>query len=140
MGRVQTGHSLFTESLHQRLGPCAMVGDLAELGKEDMLQYDPYKDEMQNAETVPTLDEGLEVIPELGDQYLNACILLLRGDRMAKGQVVHLKNDDNSDTIGRTNQNPILGTHLYKVEFIREEITKLAVNNITELMMGMSIF
>ena len=34
-------HSLFMESLHQRLGPLAIVGDLAKLITEDMPQYDP---------------------------------------------------------------------------------------------------
>ena len=35
-------HSFFMEYLHQRLGPHALVGDLAEMGIEDMLQYDQY--------------------------------------------------------------------------------------------------
>ena len=33
------------ELLHQRLGPHARVGDLADLGTEDMLQYDPHEDD-----------------------------------------------------------------------------------------------
>ena len=41
------------ESLHQRLGSHAMVGDLADLGAEDLQQYNPYEDELQNVETFP---------------------------------------------------------------------------------------
>ena len=36
--------------------------------------------------------------------------------------------------IGRSNQNPILKTYLYKVEFPVSEITEMAVNIITESM------
>ena len=42
---MQAACILFMESLNKRLGPQAMVGDLAELGVEDMLQYDPCVDD-----------------------------------------------------------------------------------------------
>ena len=48
------------ESLHQRLGPHAMVRDLVELGVEDRPWYDPYKDELQNADMSPILNEEPE--------------------------------------------------------------------------------
>ena len=47
--------SSFMESLFQRLGPHAMVRDLAKLGVEDTLQYDPYEDKLQNAKMFPIL-------------------------------------------------------------------------------------
>ena len=50
--------SLFMESLHQRFGTHAAVGNLADLGTEDTLQYDPYEDELQNVETFSILDEN----------------------------------------------------------------------------------
>ena len=40
--------SSFMKSLHQSIGPHAMVGDLAELEVEDMLQSDQNEDELQN--------------------------------------------------------------------------------------------
>ena len=57
-------YSLFMESPCQRLGSQAMVRDSVELGTEDMLQYDPYDDESQNADTFPILDKESEVTPE----------------------------------------------------------------------------
>ena len=126
--------SLFLESHHQRLGPCAMVGDLVELVAEDTLHYNPYEDELQNAEMFPILDEGPVVIPEWGDQYVNAEILLPRVNSMARSQVVHQKQDVDGNTIGRSNQNPILSTHLTELEFPGGEITELAANIIAELM------
>ena len=52
------------ELLHQRLGPHAMVDDLAELGADDTLQYDLHEDKSQNAETFLTVEEEPEVTPE----------------------------------------------------------------------------
>ena len=83
---------------------------------------------------------GVEVTPydpyeeKLGDQYVNAEILLPRGDTMARGQVVHQKHDADGNPIGRSNQNLILDTCLYKVEFPGREMTELAANIIAESM------
>ena len=55
------------KSFHQRLGPHAMV-DVPVM--KDMPQYNLYKDESQNVETFPYLDEEPEVTLEWGDQYL----------------------------------------------------------------------
>ena len=106
------------EPLHYRLGHHAMVDDLADLGVADMLQYDPHEDKSQNVETFPVLDEEQKV----GSQYLNAEIPLPRRDKIDGGQVVHLKHDADGNTLGRSNQNLILDTHLYEVEFPGGEI------------------
>ena len=65
------------------LGPCARLSDLVNLGVEETPQYDPYEDKLQNAEIIPMLNEEPEVIPEWGDQYVNAEMLLSREDKMA---------------------------------------------------------
>ena len=64
-------YSSILESFHQRLGSQAMVDDLADLGMEDMSQYDSYKDKSQNVETSPSLDEP-DATLEWEDQILNA--------------------------------------------------------------------
>ena len=75
------------------------------------------------------MDEEPEVNPEWGDQYVNADILLPKGDAMARGQVVGQKQDANGNIIGKFNQYPIiLKTSLYEVEFSGEEMTELAAN------------
>ena len=53
--------SSFMESLHWKLGPCDKLRELVDLGVEETPQYDPYEDELQNAETFPILDEEPEV-------------------------------------------------------------------------------
>ena len=54
------------ESLHQRLGPCAMVRDLVELGVEDTPQYNPYEDKLHKVEIFPILDKEPEITLEWG--------------------------------------------------------------------------
>ena len=68
----------------------------------------------------------------MGYQYVNAEILLPRGDKMARGQLVCQKHDADGNLIGRSYQNPILDTHLYKVGFPGGEMTELAANIIAE--------
>ena len=53
---------------------------------------------------------------------------------MVRGQVVGWKHDADGNPIGRSNQNFILDTFLYEVEFPGGEINKLAANIIAELM------
>ena len=49
------------ESHHQRLGPCTIVGDLVDVGTENMLQCDFSEHESQNVERFPILDKKPEV-------------------------------------------------------------------------------
>ena len=72
---------------------------------------------MQTAKSFSMLDEEPEVTLEWGVQYLNAEILLPIGKKMARGRVVCQKHDANGNLIGRSNQNLILDTCLYEVEF-----------------------
>ena len=53
---------------------------------------------------------------------------------MVRGQVVCWKQHADGNAIGRSNQNPILDTHLYEVEFPKGNITELAGNIIAESM------
>ena len=53
---------------------------------------------------------------------------------MARGQVIHQKHDANGNPTGRSNENTILDTHLYEVEFSGGEITELTDEIIAELM------
>ena len=53
---------------------------------------------------------------------------------MTRCLVVCKNHDASSNAFGRSNQKPILETHLYEVEFPGEEITELAANIIEESM------
>ena len=49
------------ESLHQELGPSVRLSNLVECGVKETPQYDPYQDELKNAEMFTMLDEEPEV-------------------------------------------------------------------------------
>ena len=53
---------------------------------------------------------------------------------MTRDQVLHLKHNAFGDLNGRSNQNYILVTHIYKVKFHWGKITELAANIIVESM------
>ena len=65
----------------------------------------------------PQLTEELELMPEVGDHYIEAEILLPRGDEMARGHVVAWSHDVNGNIMGRAHTNLILDTRTYQVEF-----------------------
>ena len=98
------------ESLHKRLGPCAMVRDLVEPHEEGILQSNPYENKSQNAKMFLIMDIDQEVIPKSGEEYVNADTLPPKRDRMARSRVVHQNQDTDSNPISRSNQNPILDT------------------------------
>ena len=64
--------------VHERLESCVLPRDLEDLGLENTPQYDPYEDETQNEQLFPQLAEELEPMPEVGDHYIGAEILLCR--------------------------------------------------------------
>ena len=71
------------------LCPQAMMDNLADLDADDMPQYDSSEDDSQNGMAFPSLEEEPEIISVWGDQYLNAEILILRGDNKVRGKLLH---------------------------------------------------
>ena len=53
------------------------------------------------------LADELKPMPEAGDYYIRADILLPRGDEMARGHVVVQSHDANGNIMGRAHANPI---------------------------------
>ena len=49
----------------------------------------------------------------MGDQYVRAEILLLRGDQMTRGHVMVRSKDAKGIVMGRSHLNPILDTRMY---------------------------
>ena len=120
--------------VYERPGPCILPRELEDSRLVDTPQYDPYEDETQNEQTFPQLAEELEPMPEVGDHYIGAEILLPRGDQMARGHVVARSRDANGNVMGRSHTNPILDTRTYQVEFTGGEVTELTTNVIAESM------
>ena len=101
-------------------------------GLENTPQYDPYENKTQNKQTFPQQAEELELMPEVGDHYIGAEILLPRGNEMARGNVLAQSHDSNRNIMGRAHMNPILNTRMYQVEFGGGKVTELTANIIAE--------
>ena len=109
---------MFIEYLHLSLSPHDEARDFVELAVEDTPEYDPLRMNQRKLKHVPF---GMKIKSNfrVGDQYLKADIIFPRGDKIARGHIVHLKCDADGNPMSRSNQNYILVTHLYEVEFSR---------------------
>jgi hypothetical protein len=72
--------------------------------------------------------------PEADDNYVNASLMLPRGNALARGTVIGQKRDARGDPIGNANTNPILNSRVYRVEFEDGDVCELTANVIAESM------
>ena len=72
----------------QNLGSQVIPRELEDIGLENTPQFNPYEDETQKKETFLHLADELEPMPEVGDHYIGAEILLPGGDEMVRGHGV----------------------------------------------------
>ncbi len=73
-----------------------------------------------------------EVTPKIGDNYLSAKLMLPKGSVMVKGHVTARKRDRDFNPVGHANDNPILDTRSYIVNFDDGDQTELTANMIAE--------
>ena len=130
----QAAMKSFNESIEVKLGPKAFIDDFKDLGIDEPPILDRYEDDDLDGRMPDPPDEELDATPEVGDSYVNTEVMLSRGDRMARGKVVRRKRDAEGNPIGRANNNPILDTHQYEVQFADGEVTELTANAIAEAM------
>ena len=124
----------FDKKIEEKLGPKAVADDFEDMNMEETPVFEKYEDDEVEGTPDEPLEE-LEPTPDLStDVYLNASIVLPRGDKLARGKVVRRKRDVDGNPIGRENQNPILDTRRYDVEFEDGEETELTANVIAERM------
>ena len=74
--------------VYERLGYWFLPRLLEDIGLESSPQHDPDEDETQNEQSFLQPAEELEPMPEVGDHYMGAEILLPRGNQMARGHKV----------------------------------------------------
>jgi hypothetical protein len=73
-----------------------------------------------------------EVMPKIGDNYLSATLMLPKGGVLVKGPVTSRKRDRDGNPVGRANDNPILDTRSYIIDFDDGDQTELTANMIAE--------
>ncbi len=74
----------------------------------------------------------MAVTPKIGDNYLSAELMLPKGGVMVKGHVTARKRNRDGNPVGRANDNPILDTRSYIVDFDDGNQTELTANMIAE--------
>eukprot|EP00804_Cyclotella_cryptica_P009101 CCRYP_003177-RA/>CCRYP_003177-RA protein AED:0.23 eAED:0.23 QI:0/0/0/1/1/1/2/0/629 len=124
----------FDETIQAKLGPKTSIDDFKDLGIDESPILDKYEDDDHDGRIPDPPDEELDATPEIGDNYVNTEVMLPRGDHMARGKVIRRKRDAEGNPIGRANNNPILDTRQYEVQFADGEVTELTANVIAEVM------
>ncbi len=105
---------------------------LEEVGIPDTPEYIPFADDDQNELTFPDLDE--EVMPEVGNEYVHALVMLPHGNQMMHNTVKACKWDLDGNPIGCRSDNPILDMYLYDIKFLDGEVMLLTTNAIAQAM------
>jgi hypothetical protein len=116
----------FDESIEHHLGPAALPQDFP---TEDLTPDPAYFDDINAMD--PEYGDT-EITPEIGDNYLSTELMVPKGGVMVKGCVTARKRDRDSNPAGCANDNPILDTRSYIVNFDDGNQTELTANMIAE--------
>jgi hypothetical protein len=116
----------FDESIEHHLGPAALLQDFP----SENLTPDPAYFDNTNAMD-PEYGDA-EIMPKIGNNYLSAELMLPKGGVMVKGRVTVRKHDRDGNPVGRANDNPILDTRTFIVDFDDGNQTVLTDNMIAE--------
>ena len=100
----------FMARVYKRLGSQVLPRELEDIELENTPQYDSYEDETESGQTFSQPAEELQPMPEVTDHYIEAEILLPRGDQLVRGNVVAWSHDARRSIMGRAHTNPILNT------------------------------
>ena len=132
----------FTRKLNAKLGDrIATLDQLEQNGSlaieegmpsmiEDVPKHELYSDD-DMAELAP-LQEADETSPVDYDKYIATKVQIPVGDKMMFGTVRNRKRDAEGNYVGHTNQNPILDTALYEVEFEDGAVEPFYANQIAD--------
>ena len=123
----------FDDSITARLGPAPIEADFPD---QDLTPvYEPFGDTGSADDFDMEPDhEDLEVTPEAHDNYVGVDLMFPKGGTMTRGRVTARKRDADGNPKGRANDNPILDTREYTVEFDDGDVSELTANLIAESM------
>ena len=123
----------FNEAIEKQLRKPLLLEDMHKLDPKIVTpEYELYKDDIEGtAQHVPDIDD---MTPEEGDHYIGAKVNLPIGGNLWMGTVKHRAHDEAGELQGTRNQNPILDTHTYQVEFSDGQLGEYSANVIAENM------
>ena len=89
---------------------------------------DLYEDDEEAPRNIPDADDNVY------DNYVSAELQLANGDRMERAKVLRRHRNADGSLIGTRDDNPVLDTRVYDVEFLDGSIKQYAANVIAENM------
>ena len=120
----------FDRNNKDMFGPDVSTYNFPDVHFDDTPLYEIYEDNTIDVECglagnteddeEPSLDNGLDrevPTPDLNGNYVNALVVFPRGNIYTIGKVIGWKRYEYGNTVVRTNDNPILDTREYHVDF-----------------------
>ena len=125
----------FDDNIRRKLGAPISTKELSAIdGDIPTPEHEYYEDDFEGTPNVPDADE---VTPEDLDNYVGAQVNLPYQGSMMAGKVIKRARDNEGNPVGTKNDNPILDTRSYQVEFPDGNIAEYSANIIAENMFAM---
>ena len=135
MRELQVEQVGFDDNVQKRLGEAfsdekelSTLLNISSVSDHDFNVFD--EDDLQGTEL--SEDQAFSSEPEVMDGYIIAQVLLPRNDKLKLGTVIERSVDKHGVPIGRSNNNPILDSREYRVDFEDGEVLDYAANVIAE--------
>ena len=132
----------FTLQLHDSIGDHTTAVVKGETVNDDKIYYDAFFDTTDDDEITWPWEKELEELPladeteatlEALDLYIGTQVVLPGNDgEMVLAKVAGRKRDHNGNLVGMDNENPILDTRVYNVEFPDGHLEEYSTNMIAE--------
>ncbi len=132
----------FTESVHEEIGDHNKAVVKGETIAEDDIYFNAFFDDKSDEDITWPWEKELEELPlseeteaslETLDNYINTNVILPGRDGLeVLAKVKSRKRDHNGKAIGNENENPILDTRVYNVEFPDGHLEEYSTNKIAE--------
>ncbi len=118
----------FDDAIKKKLGEPMTEKTLSEVDPDAVTpDYSLYEDEVD-----PVIPHAPDTTPEEFDNYVGAEVRLPQQGELRVGRVKKRARSETGDVMGTKNDNPILDTRVYEVEFPDGEVSELAANVIAE--------
>ena len=130
------------DSLIERTWGTSMVPPKQNTGKAKEENFKIYEDDDENGHHIPDIEDSVDssrgLLNQLlaYDQLLNAEVQLLLDDEIAMGKVVHWVLGPEGIVVSKYDDNPILNSMTYEVEFVDGQVRDYSANVIAETMLS----
>jgi hypothetical protein len=94
--------------------------------------FDDDEETVTPADPSATKPDADDFTPEAYDQYLTAKVLLPQGGELQQATVIARKRDRDGKPVGKRNENPLLDTRVYEVQYPNGATAEITANLIAE--------